>query len=81
MQSLSSYLSKTYGPLITPYMKRHALTAPASPIRGASRNAIQSPEDLDFAFENVLEQAKQAAIDDALKRLPGKDHSQNHNGM
>jgi hypothetical protein len=43
LRNLSDHLNKAYGPIIDPYMKRHALTAPASPIRGPNRNSAQDP--------------------------------------
>jgi hypothetical protein len=45
LRSLSSYLSQAYEPLIAPYMKRHALTAPASPVHTSSRNGNHSKQN------------------------------------
>jgi protein TBF1 len=79
LQSLCAHLSKTYGPLITPYMKRHALTAPASPVRGANQNATQSTENSVPSFEEVVKRAEQATMDAFLPRSANK-HTENHEG-
>ena len=81
MESLSIHLSKVYGPMITLYKKRHSLTAPTSPIRGTSQKSTQSCGTPALSFEEILEKAKQAAIDGATQKIPARDDPQNHKGM
>ncbi|KAH6679516.1 telomere repeat binding factor-domain-containing protein [Halenospora varia] len=40
LRSLSAHLNKAYEPLLAPYMKRHALTAPTSPLQGSNRDFV-----------------------------------------
>ncbi|KAE9380288.1 hypothetical protein N431DRAFT_432577 [Stipitochalara longipes BDJ] len=79
LQSLCDHLSKTYRPLITPYMKRHALTAPASPVRGLLQNATHSTDSLNPEFEGYLQRATQLTLNEFTPRS-ADDHSQNHEG-
>lgn len=41
LRDLSTHLNVAYGPIVDPYMRRHALTAPASPIRGPTQFSTQ----------------------------------------
>ncbi|TVY93339.1 Telomeric DNA-binding factor [Lachnellula willkommii] len=41
LQDLGTHLNVAYGPIVDPYMRRHALTAPASPVRGPTQSSTQ----------------------------------------
>ncbi|TVY49672.1 Telomeric DNA-binding factor [Lachnellula occidentalis] len=41
LRDLSTHLNVAYGPIVDPYMRRHALTAPASPICGPGQSSTQ----------------------------------------
>jgi hypothetical protein len=72
LRSLSTYLSHAYEPLIAPYMKRHALTAPASPVRTSNQNGNHSQQNGhddnnnndsgDVDINALAEQAAQEAL-------------------
>jgi hypothetical protein len=65
--------------MITPYMKRHALTAPASPVRGAIPNAAQDTDNIAPSFAEVLKRATQATMD-AFQPKSANINTQNHEG-
>jgi hypothetical protein len=62
-------------------MKRHALTAPASPVRGPSQNATQTADNLSISFEEQVELAAQAALKAALQPASGNHQLQQNEGM
>ncbi|KAF4633020.1 hypothetical protein G7Y89_g5099 [Cudoniella acicularis] len=68
LRRLSAHLNQAYEPLLAPYMERHALTAPASPVREASRNATQmqmkttAMKSIEHDFAAEAERAAQTAL-------------------
>ena len=66
--------------MITPYMKRHALTAPAPPVRGVIQNAAQDTNNIAPSFAEVLKRATQATMD-AFQPRSANNNTQNHEGM
>ncbi|KAH8803279.1 telomere repeat binding factor-domain-containing protein [Xylogone sp. PMI_703] len=77
LRSLNSYLRETYDSLIAPYMKRHALTAPASPSRPEhinstshnNHNSLQTPggQQPNNSEHDAIAQASLAAAQAALQ--------------
>ena len=68
LRNLSAHLSQAYEPLIGPYMKRHALTAPASPTRHSNQNGAYGQQNIrhEASASNSIEddisaQAERAA--------------------
>ena len=90
LRSLSDYLSRAYQPLIAPYMKRHALTAPESPLLFSNQNGNHSQyNDCDLESANVpgevdidalAEQAAQEALQ-AYDQDQYQQKSQQNGGM
>ena len=66
-----------YEPLLTPYMRRHALTAPASPVRGSFREVIQTTETPAMSFEEQAEHAAQTALKASLQQSGAASVQQN----
>jgi hypothetical protein len=62
-------------------MKRHALTAPESPIRGPPQNAAQSSDNQAISFEEQVELAAQAALKAALQPLSANQQLQQSESM
>jgi protein TBF1 len=87
LKSLSGHLKKAYEPLIAPYMRRHALTAPpvtaqntagTNPETGQPSDHIQDAELDDI---DLIEQATQAATQAALQSVGyGTYNGQPQNG-
>ena len=82
MTGVSSYLRKNYEPLLAPYMKRHALTTPASPRRTPDHKVTtetQHSVGSSFSFQNAngattlfdedISIHAQKAADEVLKAL------------
>ncbi|KAH7346431.1 telomere repeat binding factor-domain-containing protein [Rhexocercosporidium sp. MPI-PUGE-AT-0058] len=75
LTGVSSYLRKNYEPLLAPYMKRHALTAPASPRRTpAAENHQTTVNNFQSAngassFDQDISMHAQLAADEVLKAL------------
>ncbi|KAL5328274.1 hypothetical protein ACEPPN_001772 [Leptodophora sp. 'Broadleaf-Isolate-01'] len=76
LTGVSSYLRKNYEPLLAPYMKRHALTAPASPRRTPTAenrqalvNSFQSTNGATSSFDQDISMHAQLAADEVLKAL------------
>lgn len=73
LRSLSAHLKKAYEPLIAPYMRRHALTAPPPTSRasanGESDEAGQSTHNNDAAEMDLIERATMAATQAALQSV------------
>ncbi|KAK0121033.1 TTAGGG repeat binding factor [Cadophora gregata f. sp. sojae] len=76
LTGVSSYLRKNYEPLLAPYMKRHSLTAPASPRRTpaaenqqTSMNTFQSANGASSTFDQDISVHAQLAADEVLKAL------------
>jgi protein TBF1 len=85
LKSLSSHLKKAYEPLIAPYMRRHALTAPpvtSQPTAGITPETGQ-PNDRSRELDDMdlIEQATQAATQAALQSVGyGTYNGQSQNG-
>ncbi|OWP02228.1 hypothetical protein B2J93_5615 [Marssonina coronariae] len=79
LTSVSGYLKNNYEPLLAPYMKRHALTAPASPRQTLHWNALVSQENTmngdqiscsaTNSFDQDISIHVQLAADEVLKAL------------
>ena len=76
LRSLSAHLKEAYEPLIAPYMRRHALTAPPATSHinttGAAQRDGDHKEDaqgLEFDGLDLIEQATQAATQAALQSV------------
>jgi protein TBF1 len=87
LKSLSAHLKKAYQPLIAPYMRRHALTAPpvTSHSMAATHPATGQPsdpiQDAELGNMDLIEQATQAATQAALQSVGyGSYNGQPHNG-
>jgi hypothetical protein len=62
-------------------MKRHALTAPTSPIRGQSQNATEPIDNQPISFEEQVELAAQAALKAALQPVSANQQLQQNEGL
>ena len=75
LKNLSAHLKKSYEPLIAPYMRRHALTAPPVPIQSMAgiNPETGQPNDNGLGAElddmDLIEQATQAATQAALQSV------------
>lgn len=75
LKSLSAHLKKAYEPLIAPYMRRHALTAPpvvSQPTAGINPETGQpndQSQDAELDDMDLIEQATQAATQAALQSV------------
>jgi len=61
-------------------MKRHALTAPTSPVRGPSHHAYQTTDNATLSFAQEVELAAQAALKVAFEPIPANNQSQQNEG-
>ena len=87
LKSLSAHLKKAYEPLIAPYMRRHALTAPpvtSQPTAGINPETGQpndQGQDAELDDMDLIEQATQAATQAALQSVGyGNYNGQPQNG-
>jgi hypothetical protein len=85
LRNLSAHLSQAYEPLIGPYMKRHALTAPASPARISNQNGVYGQqnarhvETVSSSIEDDISAQAERAAQAVLQSLGiGRQHQ---NGM
>jgi hypothetical protein len=78
LRSLSIHLSKAYEPLIAPYMKRHALTAPTSPARAPNPQNTTTVNSIEHDISTDTERAVQAALQ-SLNSSQGQ-YGQQQNG-
>ena len=69
LRSLSAHLNKAYEPLIAPYMKRHALTAPPTPARTTNYSSTYNQQNGNHTINSIeddisaeAERAAQAAL-------------------
>ncbi|PBP19986.1 telomeric repeat binding factor 1 [Diplocarpon rosae] len=79
LTSVSNYLKNNYESLLAPYMKRHSLTAPASPRQTPHRNAMASQQNITNgnqitcsttnSFDQDISIHVQLAADEVLKAL------------
>lgn len=81
LRDLSTHLNKAYGPLLAPYMKRHALTAPVSPRRMMKSSALSQQQKPATSSNNddFMAHADRAA-QEALQSLGVGQVHQQHNG-
>ena len=87
LTGVSSYLRKNYEPLLAPYMKRHSLTAPASPRRTPAAEINQTPadnfqstNDATSSFDQDISVHAQLAADEVLKALGYDIQPQSNSG-
>jgi hypothetical protein len=86
LRSLSNYLSQAHEPLLAPYMKRHALTVPESPVRILNQNGNQSEQnggdddtnnsialDISALAEQAAQEALQAYGQDQYQPQPQRN--------
>jgi hypothetical protein len=62
-------------------MKRHALTAPASPIRGPTHNTYQTADNAVISFAQEVELAAQAALKAVFQPVPANHQLQQNEGL
>jgi hypothetical protein len=87
LKSLNAHLKTAYEPLIAPYMRRHALTAPpisSHPMGGCNAETLQPNEQSQVVAlddMDLIEQATQAAMQAALQSVGyGTYNGQPQNG-
>ncbi|RDL37309.1 uncharacterized protein BP5553_04742 [Venustampulla echinocandica] len=83
LRDLSTHLNKAYGPLLAPYMKRHALTAPVSPrrmVKGSTQTNQTQQKSATGSNDNDFMAHADRAAQEALQSLGVGQAHQQHNG-